>query len=118
MDDLSIQKLVEAAIMDPERKALYIDALPYMTAEEKIVFSLSLWDTILAKVEIEAQIKIENKLLEMADSGEEVSKEEFRRIKDEVLTKYIAKQFDVNDTASIDKLKSELNELTPRNESE
>lgn len=112
MNDKEVKSLIELVIEDPDRKDLYLSALPKMTGEEKIDLTLDLWQMMMEKLETKVEFRREQMIEEMAaDDTVFYSKDDFDRLFTQVLNEYLATRAGVADEDELSRLKSELNNI-------
>ncbi|OQX50630.1 hypothetical protein B5M47_03620 [candidate division CPR3 bacterium 4484_211] len=104
--------LVELAIISPKRRDLYLKAIPKLTVEEKLSFSLDLWHLLLMKMEGEVQQKMEEEIRELAENPDKVYyKKNFQKIPDEVLRGLIRERMEIRDEDEIRRIRDVLKGL-------
>lgn len=112
MNDKEVKSLIELVIEDPDRKDLYLSALPKMTGEEKIDLTLDLWQMMMEKLETKVEFRREQMIEEMAaDDTVFYSKDDFDRLFTQVINEYLATRAGVADEDELSRLKSELNNI-------
>ncbi len=103
--------LINLAIYDDTRREMYLEALPKLTAEERLKMAVSLWELAMQKMHQLAMDKMETMVTEMAADGSKVSyeKSDFKAVYDEVINTFIAERLGMQDEENITKLREELN---------
>ena len=108
MQEDSLIQLIKIAIVSPDRKQLYLSAVPKMTAEEKLLFGIQLWKNVLDKSSQMAKAKLEIMIENMSETGETYSEKDFLNVREQILNDLMRKKLHVNDEASINQLRSQL----------
>jgi hypothetical protein len=112
MDELKmLNKLIDAAVFDDARKQLYHDALPKMTAEEKLELGMFLWTMMMDKIDQRIMGKMEAMVEEMAKDGSTTvyEKKDFKAVEDQEITEFLKEQLGEVEEEELAKLRSELN---------
>jgi len=113
MEDKKIQNLIQLAIIDTDRRALYQKALPRMTAEEKLDFALDLWAILMDKLHARALTEMQAMIDEMADpqSTVEYSRKEFQAVQERILNEMMRERLGITEEEELAKLREELSEI-------
>lgn len=113
MEDQKIQNLINLAVLDENRKELYRQALPKMTAEEKMDLALGLWQMWMQKLNKKVTDEVEAMLSEMAEEDSKVvyEKKDFQKVQEKVLNEMLKDRLGVEEEDQLAGLRTELNEI-------
>jgi len=112
MDELKmLNKLIDMAVFDEVRKQLYHDALPKMTAEEKLQLAMFLWVMLMDKIDQRIMGKMEAMVEEIAKDGSTTvyDKKDFKAVEDTEITNFMKEQLGDLEEEELVKLRNELN---------
>ncbi|NCS32645.1 hypothetical protein GW793_04110 [bacterium] len=111
MKEDSLIQLIKVAIVSPDRRELYLSAVPKMTAEEKLLFGIQLWKNVLDKSSQMAKAKLEIMIENMSETGEQYSEKDFLNVREEIINDLMRKKLRVDDQSEIDRLRTQLAQL-------
>lgn len=112
MEDKRIHKLIDLAVIDNARRDLYHDALPKMTADERLQLMLFLWSMLMAKLDAKIKNRMEEMIEEMATKEDvEYSKDDFKQVEKEVVNEFLAAQSGIEDEDELEALRQELDQI-------
>lgn len=111
MENDSLIQLIKIAIVSPDRKRMYIEAVGNMSAEEKLSFGIDLWERVLEKATYMAQAKLELMIENMSENGEEYTETDFINVREQILHDLMKRRLRVVEDSDIAHLRAQLAEL-------